>query len=200
MGRIITIGREFGSGGREVGRRIADELHIAYYDSEILEEIVKKTPYSEEYIEEITHGRPISLFPIHYANSWGPVVDPHFQQAIDVYQEQTKILKELAAKSDCVIIGRCADYVLRDMNPFRIFVYSDTKSKIERCESKGKEGELLTEKQMIKRIRYVDKKRRQYYEFYTGQKWGAKENYDLMINTANSDIKKVAKIVAKLFE
>jgi cytidylate kinase len=200
MGRIITIGREFGSGGREIGRRIADELHIAYYDSEILEEIVKKTPYSQEYIEEITQGRPISLFPIHYANSWGPVVDPHLQQAIDVYQEQANILRELADKSDCVILGRCADYILRDRNPFRIFVYSDMETKLARCKSREKEGEALPDKQMIKRIRKIDKRRRQYYEFYTGQKWGGRENYDLMINTANSDIKKVASVVAKLFE
>jgi cytidylate kinase len=73
-------------------------------------------------------------------------------------------------------------------------------TKLARCKSREKEEQALTDKQMIKRIRKIDKRRRQYYEFYTGQKWGARENYDLMINTANSDIKKVASVVAKLFE
>ncbi len=123
MGRIITIGREFGSGGRELGRRLADELGYAYYDSEILNEIAKETEYSKAYIEELSQGRPVPLFPIHYGSTWSPSNDPHFQNALDIFSSQKKILLELAGKSDCIIIGRCADYILEEFKPFRIFVY-----------------------------------------------------------------------------
>ena len=197
MGRIITIGREFGSGGRELGRRLADELGIAYYDSEILSEIAKDTEYSKNYIEELSSGRPVPLFPIHYGTSWSPANDPHFQNAIDVFASQRKILRELAEKSDCIIIGRCADYILEEFNPFRIFVYATMESKLARCKARSQQGEAFNDKEMIRRIQRIDKKRRQYYEFYTGRKWGSKENYDLMINTSDRDIKKlVAGIIA----
>ena len=199
MGKIITIGREFGSGGRELGRRLADELGIAYYDSEILTEIAKDTEYSHAYIEELSQGRPVPLFPIHYGNSWSPANDPHFKNAIDVFSAQRKVLHELATKSDCIIIGRCADYILEEYKPLRIFVYASMESKLLRCRERSKEDEHLSDREMIKRIKRIDKKRRQYYEFYTGRKWGAKENYDLMVNTSDKDIKKLAAAIITMF-
>ena len=196
MKMVITIGREFGSGGRELGRRLADELGIAYYDKEIILEIEHKTPFSKEYIEEVTENRPIPLFPIHYGNSWAPLADPHLEQSIDVFAAQADVIKDLANRSDCVIIGRCADYILRDLKPLRIFVYADSKSKIERCKTREKDGENLSDKEIAKNIRSIDKKRKGYYEFYTGQSWGDKSNYDLMINTTGMNLKKLAKVLA----
>ena len=114
MNRIITIGREFGSGGRELGRRLSEKLNIAYYDQEIISEISKRTALSEEYIRRITESRPTVSFPIHIGRSFSPVPDPLVQQRISVYSEQNKLLHELADKSDCIIVGRCADYILRE--------------------------------------------------------------------------------------
>lgn len=192
MGLIITIAREFSSGGRELGRRLADELKIAYYDKEILEDIQKKTPYSISYIEEVSEHRPILLPPINYGMSFSLYPDVSLQQSIDVHTAQNEIIRQYANESDCVIIGRGADYTLKDMHPFRIFVYSDMESKVERCREREAKGENLTDKQISKKIRQIDKKRKDYYEYYTGMKWGAKENYDLLINTSNVDIKEVA--------
>ena len=97
MGRIITIGREFGSGGRELGRRLADELGYAYYDSEILNEIAKETEYSKAYIEELSQGRPVPLFPIHYGSTWSPSNDPHFQNALDIAIASSSVAAQITS-------------------------------------------------------------------------------------------------------
>ena len=192
MGYIITIARQFSSGGRELGRRLADELGIAYYDKEILADIQKKTPYSLSYIEEVSENRPILLPPINYGNSFSLYTDVSLQQNIDVHTAQNNIIREYVEKSNCVIIGRGADYTLRDKKPFRIFVYADMESRIKRCRDREESHDRYNDKQLARRIRNIDKKRRDYYEYYTGLKWGDKDNYDVMINTSNADIKKLA--------
>ena len=199
MDRIITIGREFGSGGRELGRRLAENLGVAYYDQEILAEIANRTELSEKYVQSIVEQRPVFSFPIHIGHSFQPMMNPAADFGQRIYQEQCSILKELAGKSGCVIVGRCADYILRDQNPFRIFVYADMESRIERCRLKGKGHENLTDKEMKKHILDVDKNRARYYEFYTDMKWGDRKNYDMCVNTTNSDIKKIASVIAKMF-
>ncbi len=198
MGRIITIGREFGSGGRELGRRLAEELHVEYYDRELLAEIAKHTSLAEEYIQNVIERQPHSLMPITIGRSFAYVEDYAFKQAQAVYQAQSKIIRNLADKSDCVIIGRCADYILREQNPFRIFVYADMESRVHRCMERRAEGETLTEKEMKKQIQAMDKNRARYYEFYTGLKWGDKLNYDLCINTSGTVIKEIVPAIAKM--
>ena len=136
MNKIITVGREFGSGGREFGRRLSEELHFAYYDQEIIREISKRTSLSEQYIQSIVEHRPSFSFPIHIGQSFYPLSNPAFEQTMAIYQEQARIITEMALKSDCVIVGRCADYILKEYKPFRIFVYADIDSKIKRCREK----------------------------------------------------------------
>lgn len=200
MSKIITIGREFGSGGREFGRRLAEELGIEYYDKEIITEISKHTQLSEEYIHQIVECTPHRLYPITIGQSMSFVEDYSFTQAQTVYQAQATILNELADKSDCVIVGRCADYILRDYKPFNIFVYADTESRMARCKARASESEAFTDKQLLRKIKTIDKNRARYYSFYTGQKWGDKSNYDLCINTTDTVIKDIVPIVAKMFK
>ena len=200
MNRIITIGREFGSGGRELGRRLSEKLNIAYYDQEIISEISKRTALSEEYIRRITESRPTVSFPIHIGRSFSPVPDPLVQQRISVYSEQNKLLHELADKSDCIIVGRCADYILKDRNPFRIFVYADTQSKLDRCMQRKPADEKLTPQEMKRKMEEIDRGRAQYCAFFSDQKWGARENYDLLVNTTGKDIKKVTAAIAGYLE
>ena len=186
---VITLGREFGSGGRELGRRLADHLQIAYYDKEILTEIAKRTKLTEEYVHNVVEHHPYPLLPITIGHSLYP--DMTFQIQQSVYVEQSNIIKEMAAASDCIIVGRCADYILRDIKPFRIFVYADLESRIRRCHDRAPEGEHLSDKEMKQMIQKVDKGRAKYYEFYTGEKWGDKSSYDLCINTSNVVIKEL---------
>ena len=197
MRKIITIGREFGSGGRELGRRLSERLGIAYYDHEIIAEIAKRTALSEAYVKQITENRPITSFPIHFGGRFCALPDPLMQQSISIYSEQHKLLCELAEKSDCIIVGRCADHVLRDRNPFRIFVYADVQSRLKRCMERKTDDETLSEQDIKRKIAVIDRNRSRYYAFFSGQKWGARENYDLLINTSGRNIKKQA---AALYE
>ncbi|MBP3713061.1 MAG: cytidylate kinase-like family protein [Bacilli bacterium] len=198
MNKIITISREFGSGGRELGRRIANELGFAYYDKEIVKEISKRTPFSEDYVKNVMDNNPVPLFPIHTGQSFSPMSNAIFEQNMQIYDEQTKLIRELANKSSCVIVGRCADYILEDMNPYRIFVYATMDAKIARCRSREEEGhEFLTDKKFAKKIKKIDKGRAKYYNFFTSQVWGDRDNYDLMVNTTSRDIKHLAETIAE---
>lgn len=199
MNRIITIGREFGSGGREIGKRLSDHLQIAYYDKEIIEEIAKRTSLAEEYVHQIVEHRPNLYYPItigHTLQSHGS--DYLIRQQTAVFAEQANVLREMAEKSDCIIVGRCADYILREQNPFRLFVYADMDARMERCRQKAPDAEHLNDRQLRKRIQSVDKHRAHYYAYYTGQKWGARENYDLCVNTSNVPVKDITLALANL--
>ncbi len=200
MNKIITIGREFGSGGRELGRRVARELGFDYYDKEILSEIAKHTSLSEEYVQQVVENQPRQLFPITVGRSFLYVDTQPLQQASSVFRAQQEIIREMAERSDCVIVGRCADYILRDLKPFRIFVYAELQSRIERCRARAPEGEHLSDKEYKQQIQSVDKSRARYYDFYTDMKWGDKLNYELCINTTDQDIPTLAAVVAKLFK
>ena len=199
MRKIITVSREFASGGKEFGAYLAQELGLPYYDKEIILAIAQKTKLSEEHIKEVSERRPQDYYPVTFGHTF-IYLDNYYpiHHVNDIYVEQTAIIKEMADKSDCIIIGRCADYVLKDYSPLRIFVYADTESKIKRCQDRAPEGENLSDKEIIKQINRVNKGRAQYYEYYTGLKWGDKLNYDLCINTSNYDIRALAKSIADL--
>ncbi len=198
MNRIITIGREFGSGGRELARRLSEELGYAYYDQEILREIASRTQLSESYVRAIVEHSPITSYPIHVVRSFHPVISPMMDQTNKVCQEQTAIIREMAEKSDCIIVGRCADYILRNFNPVRIFVYAEMSEKIRRCREKAGDAETLSDRELEKQIKSIDRNRKKYYDFYTGQEWGNRNNYDLLINTTNIPIRNAASELAAL--
>ena len=198
--KIITIGREFGSGGRELGRLIAEKMNYAYYDREIISEIAKRTSLSEKYVQHIAEHKPVIPFPIHTGRTFWAVIPDYGQE---VQKEQHDIIREMAAKSDCVIVGRGADYILRELKPLRLFVYSDIESKIKRCQKNStsdyENGESMSEKELRRRIEQINRGRADYYEFYTGQKWGDKGHYDLCINTSNiNDMNIIAEAVTKI--
>ena len=197
MNRIITIGRQFGSGGREFGKRLADELGIPYYDKEIVDGIAARTELAEEYIRQIVERMPGYHFPITIGRTLhGGTSDYLMHQYASVYAEQANTIREMAEASDCVIVGRCADYILRDMKPMRIFVYADLESRMARCRRKGAEDETLSDRQLKKKILSIDHNRAHYYRHYTGRVWGDRVNYDICINTFGVDIKASAHALA----
>ena len=206
MNRIITIGREFGSGGREMGVRLANELGIDYYDKEIITGIVNHTDYTENYVKEIIEGNTRRIIPITIGRSLDIDVEYQIQQMQDIVKAQTEVIKEMAEKSECVIVGRCADYILEEENAkgniqlFKLFVHASMESRVKRCMERRTEGEMnMTEKEMEKQIRKVDRERAKYYTNYTLRKWGAKENYDICFNTTNMEIKQMVPYIARLF-
>lgn len=200
MKKLITIGREFGSGGRELGVRLAAELGIKYYDKEILRKMAEDTAFSEEYISRTIETRQNRLMPITIGHSINVTSDYHIMQMQELYRAQTNTIRELAEGGDCVIIGRCADYILRDMKPCRIFVYADIESRVQRCmERRTDDEQSITEQEMRRRILAIDKERAGYYSDFTFQKWGDKKNYDLCINTTELSIKECAQGLARIF-
>ncbi len=199
MSKIITIGREFGSGGRELGRRLSQKLEIAYYDQEIIAEISRRTELSEQYIRKMSEKKPVFSFPIHIGRSFHYMQNSPWDLNLSIFREQSAIIREIAEKSDCVIVGRCADDILREKNPFRIFVYADTDSKLERCRLRAEKDEKMTDREILTNIRKIDRNRSDYYNLYTGKNWGDRQNYDLCINTTNLSIERAAGLVADFF-
>lgn len=200
MNRIITVSRQFGSGGRELGRRLAETLGVAYYDREIIRAISEKSALAESYVEQIVEQHISSYYPITIASSFSTV--PHDalgQLNCSIYAAQTQVLREMAVKSDCVIVGRCADHILREFKPLNIFVYADLPSKMRRCREKhGDEIASLPDKELQKKIQSVDKHRARYYSSYTGKTWGDLLNYDVCVNTSGTSIKKLAAAIAAM--
>ena len=169
--KIITISREFGSGGRELGKRLADELGIPCYDHQIIEMIAKENGFDERYVAM----PPIQLM----------------DQPIRVAAAQRQIIENFAKQGDCVIVGRCADVILKDYHPLNLFVYADKEAKIERCLRRAPAGEKLTRGDIERRMRQIDRGRAQYREMYADSKWGAKETYHLCISTTEKYIKEI---------
>ncbi|MBR2967929.1 MAG: cytidylate kinase-like family protein [Clostridia bacterium] len=200
MNKIITIGRQFGSGGRELGKRLAELLGWAYYDNEIITQIANRTDLAESYVKQILESNPVASFPITIGQTLYTSVNSGIDQATNIYVEQSNIITEMADKSDCVIVGRCADYILRDRNPFKIFVYASMQSRVDRCRSKDEKSDVLTDRMLLNKIRKIDRQRAKYYMFYTGYKWGEMRNYDICINTTNASIKDVAKALVKMLQ
>ncbi len=204
MNQIITIGREFGSGGRELGKRLAELLGYAYYDKEIIEEIAKRTQLAESYVHQIVEQKTGVFFPItvgrtlHHVQPVGS--DYMLKQYTSVYAEQANVLREMAEKSNCIIVGRCADYILKAHDPLRLFVYADMDSKLERCRRKAEENEGLSDKELRKKIYRVDQNRARYYRYYTGHEWGERANYDLCVNTSSISVKECAEALAQMLK
>lgn len=201
MNRIITISRQFGSGGREIGRRVAEELGLAYYDQEIVSELSERTAYTKEYLQEIDQIDPLPLMPITIAQSFAQTIDPISEMNHDIFQRQSELILELAERSDCVIVGRAADYLLRDKQQlFRLFIVADDDFKLKRCLEKGEvDGERNT-KQLQRDIKKVDKRRARFYEFYTHQTWGDPINYDLVINTSRLGIRRAVELIKQVIK
>lgn len=195
--KIITIGREFSSGGREVGKRLADELGIAYYDKEIVAEIAAQSQLDEGYVEHILeNGTPHEMFlTFGHTLSYASAFNAH--PAASVLPIQKQVIRQLATK-DCIIVGRCADVILADLNPFRLFVYADEESKLKRCRARQTEEEsLMSDKKLIKKMRRIDKGRRKMHDLFLGKPWGNREGYDLCVNTSGVEVKEVVPCIAE---
>ena len=115
---------------------------------------------------------------------------------LEIFQTQKQIIEEMAGKSDCIFVGRCADYILRDREPFRIFVYADMDSRIERCRQRASAEEHLSDREIRHNIEQIDRNRARYYSFHTDQKWGDRANYDMCLNTSRFELKQLTRMLA----
>ncbi len=193
---IITISREFGSGGRELGKRLADELGYAYYDKEIVTAIAEKHQLDEHYVSYALEGGALRNFPVHFGRtfSYSPVL---MANETHLFAEQNRLLREFAAAGNCVVVGRAADVILREYSPFNLFVYADMPSKIKRCQERAQDDECLNARQMEKQIKRIDTDRRRYHGLISEIPWGDKRGYHLCVNTTDREIKALVPIVAQ---
>ena len=176
--RIITISREFGSGGRFIGEEVAKKLGIAYYDKNIIGQIAEKSGLSPEYIQENAELSPKKgLFA--YAFSGRDITGKSVEDM--VYEAQRNIILDLAEKEPCMIIGRNADYILKDRDDvLNVFIHGDMPEKIKRITGLYN----VKEKEVVKMMADTDKRRRTNYNFYTDQSWGKASNYTLCLNSS----------------
>lgn len=194
--KIITISREFGSGGRELGKRLADILGFDYYDREIITAITKNCGLNENYVENILENHGWQNVPITFHSTLNA---PSYAQSdkVQLLLEQKHVLEEIAEMGkDCVVVGRNADLLLKKYQPLNLFVCSSKEAKIKRCMERTANGETLTEKDLLAQMKRIDKERAKTRELILGAPWGKKESYHLTINTAGMDIKELAPAIA----
>lgn len=176
MGKIaVTIAREYGSGGRLIGRRLADELGFAFYDKELISLAAEESGFHEDFIE-IMENRKASgfLYNIYMTYNELPIQE-------QVFIAQSNIIKNIAERESCIVIGRCADYVLSEMKRcVRIFIHAPLEWRVEMVRDQYKEG--LGDLRGY--VRKQDKDRAAYYSFFTQQKWGHAQNYHLCIDSS----------------
>ena len=195
---IITIARQYGSGGREIGGRVAEILGIPLYDKELIKDAAAKGNLNEDVLRTSDESAANSLLYTLAVGSNVVGTTMHFGYKMPINDKlfilQSEVIKEYASKGSCVVIGRCADYVLRDEpNLFRIFVYGDLDHRQERVKSRHPE---VKTSQIIDIINKTDKRRSSYYNFYTGNKWGKYDNYDMAINSSTLGIEESAHLIA----
>ena len=197
---VITIGREFGSGGHEIGMKLAEKLGIKCYDKELLELAAKESGLCEELFasqdEKPTNSFLYSLvmdtYSLGYTNSYVDMPINH-----KVFLAQFDAIKKLAERESCVIVGRCADYILKD-NPdvISVFCYSDVEERIQWSIDEYQ----VPAKQAKKIVQEKDAQRSRFYEFYTNQKWGNPRNYTLMINTSKMSTEETVQLLASFYD
>lgn len=195
---VITIGRQYGSGGRETGKFISEILGIDYYDDELISLAAKNSGLSSDTLSGVDEKATNSLlYTLAMGGSlFGGNAALAYEMPINdkLYIAQSDIIKELAQTKPCVIIGRCADYVLKDNHDvINVFIYADLEKRTERVAARRQISESKARDIIIK----TDKQRANYYNYYTSRKWGKIDNYDLCIDSGKLGTKKTAEIISE---
>ncbi len=172
---VITIGREYGSGGRLIAQKLAEEMGITFYDKQLISEVARQTGFSENFVRDSEHQRPTNsfLYDLYCAVQTPSVPD-------QVFIAQAKVIKEAAARESCVIVGRCADYILREeAHCLRTFVYAPLDQRVRRAREEYGVQEVNLESFVLKQ----DKARASYYNYFSTGRWGDSREYDLCVNS-----------------
>mgnify|MGYP004686345567 FL=1 len=189
---MITISREFGSGGRTIGKAVARTLGIPCYDAELITEMAKQSGFAEDYVREAGEYAPGGLLNSMFTSRAGGPTNEDI-----LWQIQCNMVAQLAKKGPCVIVGRCGDYILRDRpDVLKVFVHADMAFRAKRIVEVYGQREESPEQ----RLKEKDKRRSTYYRFYTGRKWGQLDTYDLMLNSGVLGIEKCTELICTIFD
>jgi len=191
---IITIGRQFGSGGRYIGKMLAEELKIPFYDKELIDIIAEKSGMSKQVIESVDEKANKFFYSLLFAGGADSMYDLSINDKI--FMLQTEVIKKIADEGSCVIVGRCADYLLNEKYKLlKLFIYQDMAERKERAIKYYNISDEKAENHIMK----IDKRRMAYYNYYTNLKWGHPENYDLCINS-KMGIENAVELIKKYIE
>jgi len=191
LNRVITISREFGSGGRTIGRIVAEKIGIPCYDAELIQKIAEESGYTADYIKEEGEYAPSGFLSTVFSNRSMGLTNQD-----KIWNIQSRVIEELAEKESCVIIGRCADYILRDKaDCLKVFIHAAMEKRAERIVKEYGEREESPEQ----RLREKDKRRAAYYRFYTDMKWGHAQNYHLCLDSGELGTEKCVDIITQMY-
>lgn len=189
---IITIGRQYGTGGREIGRAVAEKLGIAYYDRELIARAAKKSGFSEELFDQLDKRATNSF--LYSLTMFGSTGTNGMTLTDQLFLAQCNVIREVADEGSCVIVGRCADHVLREYeNRYDFFIHGSIEDRVRRIQTcgdyeiSGKTPESALEK--------MDKQRATYYNYYTGKIWGKCDHYDLCLNAGRIGVDKAVDLI-----
>ena len=195
--KIITISREFGSGGRELGKRLAEMLGFDYYDKEIISAIAKKKGLDENYVKDTLENHGWQNIPLTFRNSF-VTANTFTANHTDLLIAQKEVIEQIAKTGkNCVIVGRNADVLLEDYHPFNIFVCASMEAKINRCIAHARDGEDTSEKGMLKKIKKIDKSRANTRALITDLCFGHSASYSITVNSTGWNIKDLTKAVCE---
>ena len=194
--KIITISRQFGSGGRTIGREVADKLGIPFYDKELVDQIAMESGFAPQFVEEHgEHSPGRSLLSYAFAPQGVPGIMNGLSTADFLWNIQCSVILQLAEKGPCVIVGRNADYILKDREDvLHVFIHADEASRADRIVRLYGESE----KSPKARLNEKDKRRRVNYQHYTGRTWGAAENYDVCFNSGVLGVEYCAQVIVDM--
>ena len=180
--KIITVSREFGSGGRELGKRLSDCLGWPYYDREIISAVARRNALDEGYVEDALEQGDFRGVPLTIGRTFAYLPSmPHDSRQL--LQEQRRVLRALAAHGDCIIVGRNADLILAEHRPLKLFVYADLESRLRRCRERSSDDERFTPRELERKLRQVDQHRARHHAMLSDLPWGRREGYHLCVNT-----------------
>ena len=192
MNRVITISRQFGSGGRTIGRQVAEKLGIPCYDQELIEQLAEKSGFTKEYIKEHSEYTERGGW---LANALSGRAAGGMTNQDHIWVAQRELILELAAKGPCVMVGRCADYILQGQaDCLNVFIHASMENRAERIVTMYGERDDAPEK----RLRDKDKRRKAYYQFYTDTEWGRAENYHVALDSGALGIDKCVELIVSL--
>ena len=194
--KIITISREFGSGGRTIGRAVAEKLGIPFYDKELVDQIALESGFAPQFVEENgEHAPGKSFFSYAFAHQGVPGIMNGLSTADFLWNIQCNVILQLAEKGPCVIVGRNADYILKDRKDcLHAFIHADIDYRAHRIVTRYGESDKSPEN----RLQEKDKRRRVNYQHYTGRTWGTAQNYDVCLNSSAIGIDKCVEILVSL--
>jgi len=193
MNRVITISRQFGSGGRTIGRQVAAKLGIPCYDQELIEQLAEKSGFTPEYIKERSEYAERGGW---LANALSGRISGGMNNQDHIWIAQRELILELAAKGPCVIVGRCADYILKDhADCLNVFIHAGMEQRAERIVKMYGERPDSPEK----RLKDKDKRRKAYYQFYTDTEWGVAEHYHLALDSGVLGLEKCVDIITQVY-